>query len=250
MTALDTLSVWAGAFARLGVGTTITGGVTHPDIPLELYEFEACPFCRKVRDVLTVLDLDVMVYPCPKGGTRYRPKVSAKGGPRQFPYLVDPNTGVAMYESNDISKYLFETYAGRPPSRFFRSRINDATSFVASAVRPRRGVNARPSRAPEQPLELYGFEASPYCRIAREALCELEIPYLLHNLGKGSNMDFLLPGMRDRFASGLPQSTDKRRAFVKRSGRMMVPYLVDPNTGTEMFESREIARYLDEQYGL
>lgn len=26
------------------------------------------------------------------------------------PYLVDPNTGVAMFESADIVKYLFDTY--------------------------------------------------------------------------------------------------------------------------------------------
>ena len=29
---------------------------------------------------------------------------------------------------------------------------------------------------------------------------------------------------------------------------MMVPYLVDPNTGKEMFESAEIVRYLEETY--
>jgi glutathione S-transferase len=30
---------------------------------------------------------------------------------------------------------------------------------------------------------------------------------------------------------------------------MMVPYLVDPNTGVAMFESAEISRYLIETYG-
>jgi glutathione S-transferase len=29
---------------------------------------------------------------------------------------------------------------------------------------------------------------------------------------------------------------------------MMVPYLVDPNTGVEMFESADIVRYLEETY--
>ena len=155
-----------------------------------------------------------------------------------------------MYESDDITEYLFQTYAGRPPSRFFRTPLNTGTSMLASAVRPTRGRSARPSQEPALPLELYSFEASPYSRIAREALCELEIPYLLHNVGKGSNIDFLLPNMRDRFAADAPMSTDKRRAFVERSGRMMVPYLVDPNTGTEMFESREIVKYLDDRYAV
>ena len=71
------------------------------------------------------------------------------------------------------------------------------------------------------------FEASPFSRIVREVLCSLEIPYLLHNVARGS---------------------PRREAFEQRSGRIMVPWLVDPNTGTEMFESADIARYLDETY--
>jgi glutathione S-transferase len=74
---------------------------------------------------------------------------------------------------------------------------------------------------------LYGFEASPFCRLVREALCELELPYLLHNVAKGS---------------------PKREAFVSRSGKMQVPYLIDRNRGVEMFESAEILDYLDATY--
>jgi hypothetical protein len=35
---------------------------------------------------------------------------------------------------------------------------------------------------------------------------------------------------------------------VERSGKMMVPYLADPNTGTEMFESADIVAYLRRTY--
>ena len=59
-------------------------------------------------------------------------------------------------------------------------------------------------------------------------LTTLEIPYVLHNVAKGSR---------------------KRKAFIERSGKMQVPYLADPNTGKEMFESAEIVRYLEETYG-
>jgi glutathione S-transferase len=85
----------------------------------------------------------------------------------------------------------------------------------------------RRARPAELPLELYSFEASPFCRIVREALCALEIPYRLHNVGKGS---------------------PSRAAFVARSGRMQVPWLVDPNTGIEIFESADIVRYLEATY--
>ena len=68
---------------------------------------------------------------------------------------------------------------------------------------------------------------SPFSRIAREALCELELPYLLHNVAHGS---------------------PSRDAFVRRSGKMQVPYLADPNTGKAVFESADIVRYLHETY--
>jgi glutathione S-transferase len=36
---------------------------------------------------------------------------------------------------------------------------------------------------------------------------------------------------------------------VRRSGKMQVPYLADPNTGKAMFESADIVRYLYATYG-
>ncbi|XP_050378789.1 uncharacterized protein LOC126796067 [Argentina anserina] len=66
---------------------------------LQLFEFEACPFCRRVREALTELDLSAEVYPCPKGSIRHRELVNISGGKEQFPFLIDPNTGISMYES-------------------------------------------------------------------------------------------------------------------------------------------------------
>ena len=225
---LDLATSMFTTVSRLGAGVQARRPARRPVRPLELYEFEGCPFCRKVRDALTELDLDAMIYPSPHGGTVYRQKVIAEGGKSQFPYLVDPNTGRRMYESDDIVDYLFETYGGRAPGVLLRGTVATVSSALASAFRPTSGTRAVPSRRPAQPLELWSFEASPFCRIAREALCELEIPYLLVNVGKGSA---------------------ERRAFRERSGRMMVPWLCDPNTGREMFESAEIRKYLYETYG-
>ncbi|CAI5475414.1 unnamed protein product [Closterium sp. Yama58-4] len=89
---------------------TTTGELKPATKPIELYEFEGCPFCRKVREMVSVLDLDVLFYPCPVNGPTYRPKAIEMGGKRQFPYMVDPNTGVSMYESDEIIKYLANTY--------------------------------------------------------------------------------------------------------------------------------------------
>ena len=228
MSLLDVATSYAASAARLAFGMNASPGVKQPARPLELYDFEACPFCRKVREALTDLDLDAIIYPCPKGGRLYRPKVESEKTNASFPYLVDPNSGEAMFESDDIIDYLYRTYGGRSPHPLLRlGPLTLLSSQFASLARPLRGLQARKSRRPGKLLELYSFEASPYCRIVRETLCELELPYLLHNVGKGS---------------------PKREAFVELSGKMQVPYLVDPNTGKSMFESAAIRDYLLETY--
>jgi glutathione S-transferase len=223
---VDVTTSYASSVVSLGLGLVARITSREPEKPLELYEFEACPFCRKVREAFTEMDVSPMVYPCPPRGSRYRNVVADIGGKQQFPYLVDPNTGTRLYESLDIIRYVANTYAdGRMPFAAHGGPLNTARSALVSLPRPR--LRAVPSRAPEKPLELWSFEASPYCRIAREALSKLEIPYRLHNVGKRSR---------------------NRAAFVARSGKMMVPYLVDPNTGRDMFESADIVAYLFATY--
>ncbi|CAI0462271.1 unnamed protein product [Linum tenue] len=80
----------------------------RPEQPIMIYEFE--------REIVAVLDLDVLFYPCPRNGPNFRPKAVELGGKQQFPYMVDPNTGVSMYESDAIIKYLVDKYGdGRVP---------------------------------------------------------------------------------------------------------------------------------------
>jgi glutathione S-transferase len=43
-------------------------------------------------------------------------------------------------------------------------------------------------------------------------------------------------------------SSPRRDAFPLGDARLQVPYLVDPNTGSGLFESAEIVDYLDRQY--
>lgn len=226
--ALDVTTSILATAARLGFAERVGVLGPRPEKPLELYEFEGCPFCRKVREALTVLDLEAMVFPCPKRGPRFREEVKRRGGKYQFPWLVDPNTGTEMYESDDINRHLFARYGtGSPPLLLAAGPIGDLSSFLASAARAGGGVEYRKSKPPERPLELWSYEGSPFCRIVREALCELEIPYLVHNVAQGS---------------------PSRPAFVARSGKMMVPYLVDPNRDVAMFESADIVGYLNEHY--
>ena len=213
---------------RFPTGIRVGALGPRPAIRLELYEFESCPFCRKVREALTMLDLEVLVKPAPHGGERFRPEGIALGGKQQFPLLVDKNQDVVLYESDAIVAHLYAHYGtGSAPLGLRLGPITMASSTLASLVRAGNGGRAQPSKAPVQPLELWSFEGSPYARRAREVLCELELPYVLHNVGRRS---------------------PSRPALLARAGKVQVPYLEDPNTGTKMFESRDIVRYLRSTY--
>ena len=226
----DVTTATAASAARPNFGNYHYPRTKTPSAPIELYEFEVCPYCRIAREALSALSLEPMVYPCPKGGRRFREKVKREGGRYQFPYLVDPNTGRAMYESADIAHYLFAEYGeGLPPWFLRRRAFAVGTSMLASGFRPERGRRAVASREPDKALELFSYEGSPFCRIAREALCELELPHRLRNV---------------------PRRSPAREAFIAVSGKMQVPYLRDPNTGVEMFESAEIRDYLYETYAI
>ena len=226
--AIDVATSFATSLVRLGAGMSVGSTGARPERLLEIWEFEGCPYCKKVREALSILDLDARIHPCPKGGPRFRPELVERGGKAQFPYLLDPNTGAEMYESDDIVRYLFLTYgAGSVPWLLGAGPLTDLSAGLSSALRPGRGTFYTRAKPAEQTLELYSFEASPFSRIVREELSRLELPYVLHNVARGSV---------------------RRDAFVARSGRMIVPYLIDPNTDTELFESADIVRYLRATY--
>lgn len=238
----STLGGWRGSKALV---TT----PNQPPLPLRLYDMEGCPFCRAVREALTALHLDVEIYPCPKQGTRFRPEAERLGGKQQFPLFVDPNTNTVMYESQNIISYLFKNYGnGKVPSAYQPKKLKVSATSLASAVCGMRGLNVRASRAPEKPLDLWSFEASPYARLVRECLTELEIPYTLHNVGKERWQDIGPAAMRLKPGAYEPISGSKRDAHFKRTGHMQVPYLEDPNTGVKMLESAAIIDYLEQTY--
>ena len=234
MSLSNDLSSFAVTALRLGRG--LVPRVTAERRPkprqlLELYEFEACPFCRKVREVLCELDLDYLVHPVAHGSPR-RARLIELGGKMQVPYLVDPNTGVRLYESADIIAYLNATYGAGTRAGWrlpVPGVLDDVGSMLAGAIRVGRGGRCRTQavRAGVEPLTLYNMEGSPYCRKVREALSERDLAHVVKSLPKGS------PG---------------RAELVRRGGKMQVPYLIDPNTGREMYESDDIVTYLETQY--
>jgi glutathione S-transferase len=231
-------------------GIQSTPASVKPRLTLQLYDIENCPYCRLVREALTELDLDAEIYPCPKAGTRFRPEVVELGGKAQFPFLVDPNTGAAMYESLDIIAYLFETYGLREvPLKWRASRLQTIGSMLASAPRASRGMRAEPGAMPEFLLELYSFESSPYARPVRELLCTMEIPYIVRNCGRSRYQEWLLPPVRELLNIQPDSELENRRALQEMEGKVSIPYLYDPNTEQGLFESADIIDYLKATYG-
>ncbi|WP_394835447.1 glutathione S-transferase N-terminal domain-containing protein [Pendulispora rubella] len=246
---IDVATSLLASSVTLGRGVLVVTPARQPEKLFRLYEFEACPYCRNVREALTALHLDAEIYPCPKGGTRFRPEVERLGGKMQVPYFVDPNRDTRMYESADIIAYLFRTYADRDVPFIYRSIGSSAPmSSLASGIRRLRGMRANPSKAPRELLHLWSFEGSPFSRIVRERMCELEIPYVLHNLGKERFGELGVNGRRLEGGEYVPTPGGKREAFMKTYGRVQVPYLEDPNTGTKTFDSAKIVTYLEQTY--
>ncbi len=234
------------SLARPTRGSIAVGHRRLPEKTLVLYEAEYCPYCRYVREALTVLDLDVLIYPIPKKGARFKEQLIAAGGKPRIPLLIDPNSDAQLYESEAIVKYLYEEYG---PEDAKIPALGIASSLNSTLLRGSKGMFANRSTAPAEPLELYSFEASPFARLVRETLCELEIPFLLHNVGKtpARLTEWMPPKLREK--RGYIPQTRNRILLAERGGKVMVPYLLDPNTGASLYESAAIQRYLLDTYG-
>jgi hypothetical protein len=103
------------------------------------------------------------------------------------------------------------------------------TAGLATLGRVGKGNSYTASKVPPQPIEIWAYEGSPFCKLVRETLVELELPHLLHSCARGS---------------------PKRQEFFKKMGTFQAPYIEDPNTGVKMFESAEIINYLKATYAI
>lgn len=143
---------WSSQLAsklRLQSGRALAAPRSAPPPPhrLTLYEYEASPWCRLVREQLTVLDLRARIRPCPRQTlwaegahsleARFRPEAlrrwdgtgAGTSGALTFPLLVDDTkqthrgvgdtnhsrgakdeSSVVIMESYKIIQYLWKTY--------------------------------------------------------------------------------------------------------------------------------------------
>jgi glutathione S-transferase len=219
--------------------SSILQNAPRPQKTLILYGYDASPYCKIVRETLNLLDLTYEYRPCPGARQgKFSQDMLQTTGRQTVPYLIDPNTNKKMFDSQNIIKYLVSNYG--PPSEQFDDKalwpittstfaVNTATIAASLMNMPgaQRQINARPDNEQMQSLEVWAYECSPFCRPVFEKLCSLCLPHRIVSCSRGSvNRDIL---------------------FAK-TGRFQVPYLVDPNTGIEMFESTAIVDYLEKVY--
>ncbi len=75
---------------------------------LLLYVKTGCPYCQKVTAFAQ--QAGVVLHECNIADPAVLAELLKKGGMRQVPYLDDTDTGVQMYESDDIVEYLRQKY--------------------------------------------------------------------------------------------------------------------------------------------
>lgn len=209
---------------------------------LVLYEYDASPYCKRVRETINLLDLAVEYRPCPGARQGFSDELYELTGRRTVPFLLDTRTNAQMFESSDIIVYLLKEYG--PPEEAYDSKALWPITWEAFSVTTAtwvallRGLpggrlqpNARPDNGNMLPLQLWGYECSPFVRPVRETLCSLSLAHVMVSCSRGS-------ANRDRL---LERRKDGGQVF-------QVPFLVDPNTGVELFESAEIVDYLNKVY--
>jgi glutathione S-transferase len=219
------------AFQNWQVAESCSPGRTKQVEPIVIYEFETCPFCRKVREAVSILGLTVTYRPCPKKGRIYRLDIKQRYGVQAtFPYMEDPNTGVSLFESDLILNYLFKTYGrGDIPWTLRQGNSWVALSAALGLVWGPGGVFKNSNPPEEIPLKLWSYEGSPSCKLVRQVLCELEIQHTQISCPRGS---------------------PNRQRMLDEKGRFEVPYIEDPNTSVKLWGAEAIVQYLQRLYGV
>lgn len=211
---------------RIRDSSFVLDRASPPIETITLYDSESSPACKRVREMLNLLDV---TYEC-------RPVFGSEVD--NLPRMVDPNLGELISGDDEIIEYLLNRYG--PPSSLYDIKalwpitfkeFALATSQLTIMLRGKSDVmqqtNARPDNAKMKPIELWAYECSPFVRPVKEKLSSLGLPHVVVSCSRGSR---------------------NRDKMINKVGRFQVPFIVDDNTGIEMFEGGEIVNYLEAVY--
>lgn len=241
----DTLTSGLASIARLPFGTIVDGPKNTSIKIISLHDMEGDSDCRMVRERITELDLNVeTVIPAgqnsrSRSDRSYEYFIENEAIPRM---VVEDETGQQIFVGkDDILGYFTDVFGTRKPivddneEDLKKKAVEILVKFgepLPSFLRIGRAEDvascAKKDTPPKDPLILYSYEGNQFCRLVREVLSELDIPYELRSAGKGS----------------------PRRAELAKitGGSTQCPFLIDPNTNTQMPESKDIIVYLYKNY--
>ena len=172
--------------------------------PQILYSYEGNQFCRLVREVLTELDIPYELRSVGKGSPQREELASVTGGSTQCPYLIDPNTGTKLPESESIIEYLYKNYATfTPPNKalgFVSKEILSVLKPLFAILAPLQAGNYKEDKSAYQAdltaalsevgsdinsenVIVYTYQLSPFCTECLEVLDNLDIKYKDISLG-------------------------------------------------------------------
>lgn len=219
---------------RIRDSSSILNEANRPIDRIVLYDNESSPQCKRVREMMNLLDITYEVRP-------------TFTDIEKLPYIIDANINSGIIDDEQtisgddaIITHLLQEY-GPPSSTFDRKALWPiefkqfaiVTSQLSILLRGNnvgsktQQSNARPDNGNMKPIEFWSYECSPFVRPVKEKLSSLGLPFIVVSCSRGSVN-------RDR--------------MVAKTGRFQVPYVEDPNTGIEMYESAEIADYLETVY--
>lgn len=248
--ALDIFTSGLASICRFPNGVTVENSAPQGSTLLQLFDVETSLECRVVRERISELDLVIQaVIPATSNsrvfsGSNYKYALPIDA---EIPRLVvkDEKGGEITFVGRaSICSYLDETFAtttssaSPPASEDIRAQVLNVAlivgNYVASFLRLGRGSSVASAASsastprPQKPLILYSYEGNQFCRLVREVMTELDIVYELRSAGK-------LSPRRQELAD-------------MTGGSSQCPFLVDPNTGAQMPESKDIIRYLYKTY--
>jgi glutathione S-transferase len=98
---------------------------------LTLYYRPSCPYCKKVLAAAQLLGTTFHLKDI-DAEEMHATELMALGGKHQVPFLVDEESDIKLYESDDIIAHITEKYSGQKSEGMVRVHKSTVASNVCS----------------------------------------------------------------------------------------------------------------------
>ena len=127
----------------------------RPSKTLLLYEYEGSPFCKKVREACSLLDVIVEYRPCPSARYGFSDQLATRTqGDRTVPFFYDPNNSIgglnSLQDADAIVDYLFDYYG--PGAENMPANLKKKVGGNAAAA---KFTGTKPITRPQHPPFVY-----------------------------------------------------------------------------------------------